>query len=121
VKPPVNRKLYASLRGLTIYSDASWKTGCTYAGFVILRDNAAIDWASKQLKVMLSSAEAEIGAGCAAGKRAIYVRNLIGELEGLPAIPIPHIVDNSALPYITENIGVSQLTAGRHTVCHHRR
>ena len=110
VKPPVNRKLHASLRGLTIYSDASWKTGCTYAGFVILRDNAAIDWASKQLKVMLSSAEAEIGAGCAAGKRAIYVRNLIGELEGLPAIPIPHIVDNSALPYITENIGVSKKT-----------
>ena len=45
VKPPVDRKIHASLRGLTIYSDASWKTGCTYAGFIILRDNAAIDWA----------------------------------------------------------------------------
>ena len=96
------------LLGLHIYSDASWKTGSTYAGFVIMYNNAAIDWGSKLLKVMLSSSEAEIGAGCIAGKRAIYVRNLLGEMLSLPSIPIPHIIDNSALPYLTENMGVTK-------------
>ena len=71
-------------------------------------NNAALDWGSKLLKVMLSSSEAEIGAGCIAGKRAIYVRNLLGEMLNLPSIPIPHIIDNSALPYLTENMGVSK-------------
>ena len=56
-------------------------------------------WGSTLLKVMLSSSEAEIGAGCIAlaGKRAIYVRNLLGKMLKLPPIPIPHIIDNSAL------------------------
>ena len=26
----------------------------------------------------------------------------------LPSIPIPHIIDNSALPYLTENMGVTK-------------
>ena len=69
---------------------------------------AAADWASVQLKVMLSTAEAEIGAGALASKRAIYFRMLLGEIFNLPSTPISHIVDNSATPPLTENLGVSK-------------
>ena len=92
------------------WSDASWKVELNYAGFVIFFANAAIDWQSKLLKVMLSSAEAEVGAGALACKRAIYLRHLIGEVTPLPALPIPHIVDHSALPPLSENLGVSRKT-----------
>ena len=43
-------------------------------------------------------------------KRAIYLRHLIGEVTPLPALPIPHIVDHSALPPLSENLGVSRKT-----------
>ena len=56
----------------------------------------------------MSSAEAEIGAGSIAGKRSVYVRDFIGTVEPLRPIPISHLVDNSALPALTENLGVSR-------------
>ena len=65
-RPALNPAVLNKLGGLLIFSDASWKTGCTYAGFVVLYAGSAVDWASVLLKVMLSSAEAEIGAGCLA-------------------------------------------------------
>jgi len=43
--------------------DDGRKVELNYAGFVFFFANAAIDWQSKLLKVMLSSAEAEVGAG----------------------------------------------------------
>jgi hypothetical protein len=43
-------------------------------------------------------------------KRAIYVRHFLGFVEALPNIAIPHVVDNSALPALTENMGVSRKT-----------
>ena len=61
--PPLNPDVISALDGLKIWSDASWKVELNYAGFVIFFANAAIDWQSKLLKVMLSSAEAEVGAG----------------------------------------------------------
>ena len=54
--------------------------------------------------------EAETGAGSLASRRAIYARNLLGALEKLPELPISHIVDNSATPPLTENLGVSKKT-----------
>ena len=68
---------------LIIFTDASWKTGSTYAGYFILYANGAIDWGAKLLKVMMSCSEAEIGAGSIAGKRIVYVRNLHGEIFAL--------------------------------------
>jgi hypothetical protein len=109
-RPPINPKVVAALSGLFIFSDASWKVDSTYAGFLILYMNAAVDWTSKLLKVQLSSAEAEIAAGTIASKRAIYVRHFLGFVEALPNIPIPHVIDNSALPALTENMGVSRKT-----------
>ena len=110
IRPPLDPTIYNQLHGLLIISDASWKTGCTYAGFIIMFAGAAADWASVQLKVMLSTAEAEIGAGALASKRAIYFRMLLGEIFSLPSTPISHIVDNSATPPLTENLGVSKKT-----------
>ena len=57
---------------------------------------------------VLSSAEAEIAAGSIASKRMIYIRNVLGELFTLPQIAISHVVDNSATPPLTENLGVAK-------------
>ena len=81
-----------------IFSDASWKVDRTYAGFFVLYCNAAVDWASKLLKVQMSSSEAEIGAGSMAGKRAVYLRHYLGCIAALPRLRLSHVVDNSALP-----------------------
>ena len=73
-------------------------------------NNGAVDWVAKLVKVKLSTAEAEIAAGCMAGKRGVYVRGLIGEVYPMPRIATPHIVDNSATPALSENVGVSRKT-----------
>ena len=38
----------------------------------------------------------------------IYIRNVLGELFTLPQIAISHVVDNSASPPLTENLGVAK-------------
>ena len=63
--------------------------------------------ANKLLKVKLSSTEAEIAAGCRGGKRAVYARQLIGEIFPMERLPISHVVDNSATPALAENQGTS--------------
>jgi hypothetical protein len=109
-RPRIDPRVYEALGGLIVISDSSWKTGATYAGFFILFQNAAVDWISKLLKVMLSSSEAEIGAGTLAAKRVIYIRHFIGFVKPLPSVAVSHVVDNSALPSLTENLGVSRKT-----------
>ena len=108
--PPLNPAVIQKMFGLAIYSDASWKLGCTYAGFFILFCNAAIDWGALKLKVMLSSTEGEIAAGSHATRRIVYVRHLLGEILKLPKLPVTHIVDNSATPPLTEKMGASRKT-----------
>ena len=41
--PPLNPSVIKKMFGLIVYSDASWKLNCTYAGFFILFCNGAID------------------------------------------------------------------------------
>ena len=108
--PPLNPSVIEKVYGLMIYSDGSWKLGCTYAGFFILFCNAAIDWGAVKLKVMLSSTEAEIASGSLATRRIVYVRHLLGEILKLPQLPVTHIVDNSATPCLTEKMGASKKT-----------
>ena len=108
--PPLNPSVIQKMFGLVIYSDASWKLGCTYAGFFILFCNAAVDWGALKLKVMLSSTEGEIAAGSHATRRIVYVRHLLGEILKLPKLPVTHIVDNSATPPLTEKMGASRKT-----------
>ena len=107
-KPPLDRNVFTKLRGLLVVSDASWKTEATYAGVIIFFAGAAVDWCSVLLKVQCSSAEAEIAAGSIGSKRMIYIRNVLGEIFTLPQIAISHVVDNSATPPLTENLGVAK-------------
>ena len=58
--------------------------------------------------MQLSTAEAEIAAGALASKRAIYLRNVLGEIFSMLKLPISHVVDNSATPPLTENLGVAK-------------
>ena len=106
--PPLNPSVIKKMYGLIVYSDASWKLNCTYAGFFILFCNGAIDWGSTKLKVMLSSTEGEVAAGSNATRRVVYVRHLLGEFFLLPKLPVTHIVDNSATPCLTERMGASR-------------
>ena len=109
-KPPLNPATIIQLHGMLIVSDGSWLTCGTYCGYFILLFNAAIDWGTKLVKVKMSSAEAEVGAGSIASKRGMYVRQFLGHIMQLPRVPTSHIVDASALPAITENLGVSKKT-----------
>jgi hypothetical protein len=38
------------------------------------------------------------------------VRHFLGFIEAMPNLAIPHVIDNSALPALTENMGVSRKT-----------
>ena len=58
----------------------------------------------------LSTAEVEIAAGSYGAKRGMYVRNTFGEMFPLPRRAASHVIDNSALPSLTENVGVSKKT-----------
>ena len=93
-----------------MYTDASWKVNNTYAGVIIFFNNGAVDWVSKLMKVKMSSPEAEIAAGCIGGKRMVYIRNLLARLSKFPELAITHVVDNSAMIPLTENVGASAKT-----------
>ena len=80
----------------------------TVAGAFCLLCNAAVDWLAKLLKVQLSSAEAEVGAGSLGAKRLTYVRQLWGEFKPLAQVPVSFVIDNTAVPALSEHLGVSQ-------------
>ena len=48
--------------------------------------------------------------GSRGSKRGSYVRNVIGEIFPLPRLAASHVIDNSAMPALTENVGVSKKT-----------
>ena len=108
--PPLDPKVFTKLRGLLILTDASWKTDATYGGVIIFFAGAAVDWCSVLFKVQCSSAEAEIGAGAVGSRKFTYVRNVHGDIFDLPKIAVSHVVDNSATPTLTENMGVAKKT-----------
>ena len=93
-----------------IITDGSLKSNNNYVGALVLMFNGVIDWGSTLLKVKLSTAEVEIAAGSYGAKRGMYVRNTFGEMFPLPRHATSHVIDNSALPSLTENVGVSKKT-----------
>ena len=107
--------------GLYVVSDASWKVNHTYAGFVVMFVNAAVDWASKLVKVIChSSMESEIASGCFAGKRYMLIRSLVNEICSMCKVtqamitqirgPIIFCIDNSATKDHTQDEGVKAKT-----------
>ena len=108
--------------GIYAMPDSSWKIrktdalNMTYGGHVIFMNNGALDWMSKLIKVIChSSAEAEVSAGCKAGKRMAFVRSLVNEFKehglgnGIQGALI-YLIDNSATECLTKNVGVSATT-----------
>jgi hypothetical protein len=83
----------------------------TYAGFYIMMCGAAVDWSSILIKVIChSSAEAEISAACKAGKRMMFLVQLLRELEHDIVCPIPFFIDNSATSELTRKMGATKRT-----------
>ena len=109
-KPPLSPRNIVPLHGLIMISDGSLQTNNNYVGYLVLMFNGAVDWGSHLVKVKLSSAEVEIAAGSACEKRHSYIRNTFGEMFPLPRMAASHVIDNSAMPSLTENVGASKKT-----------
>ena len=99
--------------GLFVLPDASWKTLRSFAAFVVMFANGAIDWSTKLIRVIChSSMEAEICAGCFATKRMMLVRSIMTELGSHFTIhgPIITCIDNSATKPVSQDEGVKRKT-----------
>ena len=83
----------------------------TYAGFYIFLCGAVVDYGSVLIRVIChSSAEAEISAACIAGKRVMFISNLLRELEHDIVAPIPFFIDNSATEQLTRKNAATKKT-----------
>jgi len=92
-------------------SDASWLLR-TPAGFFLFFMNGPIDWAAKLIRVIcLSTAEAEIAAGCMLGKRVVFITQLLQDFKLAPDNPPLLLIDNSATDDLCGKNGVTPRTA----------
>ena len=109
--PESKRSMFDQLLGLHGYSDASWLLR-SVSGYVILMCNGPIDWSSKIIRVIChSSSEAEIGAGCFLGKRAVFIQQLISHY-GLKSVgKFNLLIDNTAAMDLSRKLGVQVNTA----------
>ena len=108
---PIDMSVFLGNLGITIWSDASWKTNSTYAGHIITVLGAAVDWQSKLIRIIChSSAEAEICAGCFASKRAMYVLQFFRELGFNIVCPLPIMIDNTAADSLSIKHGATRAT-----------
>ena len=108
---PDDPDIFLKNLGLHVWSDATWKVNSTYAGFFIVMCGATVDWASVLVKVIChSSAEAEISAACKAGKRLMFVVQLMRELGHDIVSPTPFLIDNSATGELTKKMGATKRT-----------
>ena len=99
--------------GLFAIPDASWKVLRSFGGFVVMFANGAVDWSTKLIRVIChSSMEAEICAGCFAGKRMMLVRSIMTELGDRFIIkgPIIICIDNEATLPVSKDEGVKRKT-----------
>ena len=58
-----------------------------------------------------SSSEAEIAAGCAVGKRTVFITNYLAHLHIILKTPFFVLIDNSATLDLTKKLGVQTRTA----------
>lgn len=73
--------------------------------------NGPIDWSSKLIRVLChSSSEAEIGASCALGKRAVFIRLIMGEFY-IKFGKFILLIDNTAAIDLSKKLGVGTRTA----------
>ncbi len=73
--------------------------------------NAAVDWASKLLKVVAhSNAEAETAPACFAAKRLVFVQSLLHDMQLRIPAGATLLDDNTAAKDLAERMGVSKRT-----------
>ena len=93
---------------LTGFSDSDWagnpNSQRSVSGYTFLFCGAAVSWsAKKQPTITLSSTKAKYMAMTHAGKEAIFLNHLYGEV-GIPhSIPIYLLVDNQSTIALTKN------------------
>jgi len=109
--PEAMRNDFNAAYGAHVFCDASWQLR-SVAAYVIMMCNGPIDWSSKIIRVIChSSSEAEIAAGCAAGKRTVFITNLYGDLHIVLVLPFFALIDNSATLDLSKKLGVQPRTA----------
>jgi hypothetical protein len=102
---------FIASHGFHAWADASWLLRSP-AGYFLFMSGGPIDWASRLIRVIcLSSAEAEISAGSMAGKRLVFITELLGAFGIKLIAPIILLIDNSAAGDLTKKFGVSARTA----------
>ena len=105
------RKVFDTNLGAHAYCDASWLLR-SVSGYIILMCNGPVDWASKLIRVIChSSSEAEIAAGCFAGKRTVFIVQLCAEIGIKLDTPFIMLIDNSAALDLSQKLGVQTRTA----------
>lgn len=90
------------------YSDADWGANDasrrSISGYVFQLGVGTISWSSKrQATIALSSTEAEYMALARAAKEALWLQQLLGEIDGKTPGPVAILVDNSSCMAIARN------------------
>ena len=102
---------FLNSHGFHTYCDASWLLRSP-AGYLLFLCNGPVDWGSRLIRVIChSSAEAEIGAGCLAGKRVIFAMQLLGDFKIKIKGPAMILIDNTAADDLCNKFGVTPKTA----------
>ena len=90
------------------FADASWgsvqPSNRSVSGYVFMLNNAAVSWRCKvQHCVALSTAEAEFLSLCEAAREAIYLRNLLADLQLPQSGPTVVLEDNQPCIHLVRN------------------
>ena len=83
--------------GMELYSDANWASKFSTSGGIILYGGAPIYWYSRlQRSVVHSTAEAEYIAASTCCREAIFIYELLTDLDAQPPLPLPLRLDNKS-------------------------
>ena len=78
--------------------------GCSTGGYAIIMGGAAVSWSSRlQPVVSLSTTEAEYIAAVEAGKKIIWMRNLLSEFGFTITSPSTLLIDNNSAVTVAKN------------------
>jgi hypothetical protein len=109
-KPAIDPELFVKNRGHSAWSDSSF-TARSQAGWAVMYMNMAICWASRKIKVAVtSSTQAEMVAGVGAAKDINYTRMILHFMWAPIDGPTPLFIDNEGMWNNVRNEMQSQLT-----------
>ena len=109
--PSQQRTAFHEMYGLHGWTDASWQLR-SIGGLILFLAGGPVDWGAKLIRVIChSSAEAEIGAACRAGKRSVFITEFLAQFKITSKHPVVMFVDNSAAIDLSNKLGVGTRTA----------